>query len=332
MNLVKHLRSPYRCAWESDRPLPAVARECSAVHPVQGVSRGNSDRDARQPRPALSGAASTAATHGPEARAACVSGGRRAGRAQHATSERSTARPDAPFDCGGTRPQVGGMKSIPSLGSSPPSRGVMWSEFRQTCCAARVSLSNSTELRTPHNTCDAIRNFRTENGACRLAPVPSVPASFPRPSRTKAPSLRRHYPASSVLRASPPPCRPELALTGFGWRVRATDGASRVASTPLRVHAVASTPAETTGHSRSRPLAVPVAGSLPRDSGGSASALTVSRPARRSLALRPARSLSRPRRPFFTEVLQSMSLPPRTAPIATGWNEQLAGRGCCMSH
>ena len=95
---------------------------------------------------------------------------------------------------------------------------------------------------------------------------------------------------------------------------------------PLRVHAVAITPAETTGLSRSRPLAVPVAGSLPRDSGGSASALTVSRPARRSLALRPARSLSHPRRPFFTEVLQSISLPPRTAPIATGWNEQLAGR------
>ena len=108
--------------------------------------------------------------------------------------------------------------------------------------------------------------------------------------------------------------------------MHATDRASRVASTPLRVHAVASTPAETTGHFRSRPLAVPVAGSLPRDSGGSASALTFSRPARRSLALRPARSLSRPRRPFFTEVLQSISLPPRTAPIATGWNEQLAGR------
>ena len=67
--------------------------------------------------------------------------------------------------------------------------------------------------------------------------------------------------------------------------------------------------------------AVPVAGSLPRDPGGSASALTFSRPARRSLALRPARSLSRPRRPFFTEVLQSISLPRRTAPIATGWNE-----------
>ena len=50
----------------------------------------------------------------------------------------------------------------------------------------------------------------------------------------------------------------------------------------------------------SRSLAVPVAGSLPREFGGAASALTVSRPARRSLALRPAHSLSRPRRPYFT--------------------------------
>ncbi len=122
------------------------------------------------------------------------------------------------------------------------------------------------------------------------------------------------------------PAGPNWPSRVSGWRVRATDRASRVAATPLRLHAVASTPAETTGHFRSRPLAVPVAGSLPRDSDGAASALTVSRPARRSLALRPAHSLSRPRRPFFTEVLQSISLPPRTAPIATGWNEQLAGR------
>ena len=120
------------------------------------------------------------------------------------------------------------------------------------------------------------------------------------------------------------PAGPKWPSRVFGGRVRATDRASRVASaSPART---SSTPAETTVLFRSRPLAVPVAGSRPRDSGGPASVLTVSRPARRSLALRPARSLSRPRRPFSTEVLQSISLPPRTAPIAIGWNEQLAGR------
>ncbi len=33
-------------------------------------------------------------------------------------------------------------------------------------------------------------------------------------SRTEVPSLHRHYPASLVLRTSPPPCRPNLALAG----------------------------------------------------------------------------------------------------------------------
>ena len=39
--------------------------------------------------------------------------------------------------------------------------------------------------------------------------------SFPHRSRTRAPSLRRRYPASAVIQAPPPPCRPGLPLTGF---------------------------------------------------------------------------------------------------------------------
>ena len=123
-------------------------------------------------------------------------------------------------------------------------------------------------------------------------------------SRTKAPSLCQRYPASSVLRASPPPCRPDTgsspvqALTLAGCRLaRATppDRASRVASIPL-FHACHSniTPAEPLGACVAR---FPTGGSLPRFRGGSASALRVSGPARRSLTLRPAWSLSRPWRP-----------------------------------
>ena len=78
--------------------------------------------------------------------------------------------------------------------------------------------------------------------------------------------------------------------------------------------------------------AVPVAGSLPRNNGGSASASSFSRPARRSLALRPARSLNRPRRPFCIEVLQSMSLPPRTAPIAPGCYVELDEKALTTQH
>ena len=48
-------------------------------------------------------------------------------------------------------------------------------------------------------------------------------------------------------------------------------------------------------------LASPSANGLPLLTGGSASVLPVSRPARRSLAFRPAGSLNRPRRPFLPE-------------------------------
>ena len=65
---------------------------------------------------------------------------------------------------------------------------------------------------------------------------------------------------------------------------------------PSSMHADAITPAE------NRPvlssLSSQPVGGLPLMTGGSASALTVSRPARRSLAFRPAWSLNRPRRPF----------------------------------
>ena len=53
-------------------------------------------------------------------------------------------------------------------------------------------------------------------------------------SRTEAPSLRRHYPASQVLWASPRPCRPGLTLAGCRLaRATPPNRASRVASIPL---------------------------------------------------------------------------------------------------
>jgi hypothetical protein len=69
---------------------------------------------------------------------------------------------------------------------------------------------------------------------CRLLSSPSTEAS----------SLHRHYPASSVLQASPPPqtARPvsrELPVDPNAI----TAGASRVAFSPLCLHAVATTPA-----------------------------------------------------------------------------------------
>ena len=60
---------------------------------------------------------------------------------------------------------------------------------------------------------------------------------------------------------------------------------------PSCTHAAATTPAEPVG---ARVARFPTAVSLPRNNGGSASALPVSRPAQRSLTLRSACSLNRP--------------------------------------
>ena len=53
--------------------------------------------------------------------------------------------------------------------------------------------------------CNAVCNFWTLNGVVRLVANPSVPRRLLRSSLTEVPSLRRSYPASQVLRTSPPP-------------------------------------------------------------------------------------------------------------------------------
>ena len=67
---------------------------------------------------------------------------------------------------------------------------------------------------------------------------------------------------------------------------------------PSSMRAAATTPAEPVGACVAR---FPTSISLPRFHGGSASALRVSGPARRSLVLRPAWSLNRPWRPVASE-------------------------------
>lgn len=95
------------------------------------------------------------------------------------------------------------------------------------------------------------------------------------------------------------------------------------------MHAVATTPAEPQGAFLAH---FPRDGSLPRNYGGSASALRFSRPARRSLALRPAYSPSHMMTLYtggFSRFVASTA-----APIATGWSESCragfapAGKPC----
>jgi len=114
------------------------------------------------------------------------------------------------------------------------------------------------------------------------------------------------------------PLGPARPSRGAGWPSHAaTDGASRVACGLLCMHAAATTPAEPLAVCRST---LPSDGSLPQMTGGSASALSVSRPAQRSLALRPACSLGRPRQPVTPEYFDCF-VTSAAAPIATGWSD-----------
>ena len=145
-------------------------------------------------------------------------------------------------------------------------------------------------------------------GAARLVVNPHVLRCFLRPSLTEVPSLCRSYPASSVVRTSPPPhtARPgsrELPVDP----PTITAGASRVAPDPLRLHAVATTPAGSMELIRSY---CSIVVDLPHITVGSAPALHFSRPAQRSLALRPTDSPSRLLRPSTPEAPAALLPPP----------------------
>src|SRR5439155_16722110 len=124
--------------------------------------------------------------------------------------------------------------------------------------------------------------------------------------------LRRYY---EPLRH---PIRTGLSLAGVRLEVAALRriGLPVLRSIPVCMHAVATTPAEPLGPS----FVFPNDGGLPPDSAGSASASPFSRPARRSLALRPACSPGRPSATLSiegsVEFVASLD-----APIATGWSD-----------
>src|SRR5262245_62310363 len=124
---------------------------------------------------------------------------------------------------------------------------------------------------------------------------------------------------AGTMDLSDTPGGPACPSRASGWVTRPPPGASRVAlDLPVptcRRHY----PGGTTGGGNSLPKET-CDGGLPHPFAGSAPTLPVSRPARRSLALRPVGSRSRPRRPFFLEGFGSI-VTSTAAPIATGWSE-----------
>ena len=147
--------------------------------------------------------------------------------------------------------------------------------------------------------------------ACSLSP--SLPPEVP--------SLRRHYPASSVptdlsatLPAPPDPHGLSVGVcraTGQGFPCCVHSPLPHMPPPlPRRNRSVLASPA-------SRPLAAfpaSVMGRLPHHSFRGLLGV--------HFALWPAWSLNRPWRPFVIGVLQPMSLPPSSAPTATGWGDR----------
>ena len=118
------------------------------------------------------------------------------------------------------------------------------------------------------------------------------------------------------------PTRPGLSLASCQLiDTPITAGASRVASGLLCVHAIAITPAGSMELVRS---SISIASGLPRETVRSAPAIVFSRPAQRSLTLRPARSRSR-QATLSTESSDNF-VASAAASIATGWSEPVPGR------
>ena len=125
-----------------------------------------------------------------------------------------------------------------------------------------------------------------------LVPLDTAPHLRPLPS---AGITRLHRYCKPLRHPAGPTC-PSRAV---GWRVpRHRTGLPVLRPFPSSMRAAANTPAEPVGACVAR---FPTGSSLPRYQGGSASASPLSRPARRSLTLRPAWSLSRPWRPVASE-------------------------------
>ena len=159
--------------------------------------------------------------------------------------------------------------------------------------------------------------------ASRARPTRRAMASsrcrLPHYSRIRAPSLRRRCPASAVLQASPPPCRPIRPLAGFRLaRATPPTGLPVLLRSPSSMRAAATTPAEPTGACVVR---FPVDGGLPVRMAGQFPRLQFRGLLGVHSRCGPAWSLNRPRQPSLGAV-QTMSLPPSCAPIAAGWNDR----------
>src|ERR1035437_8230604 len=122
---------------------------------------------------------------------------------------------------------------------------------------------------------------------------PRLGGTLRKRTRSQGPLLRRHYPASTLPRPCPLPAM-TAAFRNVEAATLALDGSPPITRTTFptcRAHYPG-------GSSGCACRLLPRSCSLPQMAGGSASALSLSRPAQASLTLRPARLLNRLKRPL----------------------------------
>ena len=160
------------------------------------------------------------------------------------------------------------------------------------------------------------------SGLLDSSSIPHVLRCFLRPSLTEAPFLRRSYPASSVLRTSPPPhtARPVSRELPVDPDCHHRWGFPCCVWSPIRT-CHRHYPGRSDGAVRS---SISIVGGLPCVTVRSAPAIIVSGPAQRSLTLWPVRSPSR----LATLYIESSDsfVASAAASIATGWSEPVPGR------
>ena len=139
-------------------------------------------------------------------------------------------------------------------------------------------------------------------------------------ARSQGPFLRRHYPASQVVRPCPTPARPAVLATALEVRPPTETGLPRLPGPPSQ-RAVPITPVDRNGCMR-RLLPHPTRPS-PTDRRVGIHDFTDLRPAQASRALRPAGSLDRPRRPL-SRGFETASYP-TAPPVSYQINRQLSG-------
>jgi hypothetical protein len=138
-------------------------------------------------------------------------------------------------------------------------------------------------------------------------------------TRSQGPFLSQHYPASTVIRPRPTPAM-AVAFRDVEAATLALDGSPPITRTTFptcRAHYPG-------GSSGCACRLLPRSCCLPLLTGGSASALSLSRPAQASLTLRPARLLNRLKRPLSRG--SSPAGYPAEPLVSYQINRQLSGR------